>query len=80
LPVRSDRVCAVLGVLAERGHAQIPEVRDVLGVAHQSINALFQYLKRKALVRQQGTERGAPYLLTAEGQEVLAEMRRRRSA
>ena len=80
LPVRSDRVCAVLSLLAECGHLHITEVRDALCVAHQSINALFQYLKRKALVRQDGTERGAPYTLTAQGYEVLAEMQRRRAA
>ena len=57
LPVRSDRVCAVLALLAERGHAQITDVRDALGVARPSINALFQYLKRKSLVRE---GRGGP--------------------
>jgi DNA-binding MarR family transcriptional regulator len=80
LPVRSDRVCAVLGLLAERGHAQIPEVRDALGVAQLSINALFQYLKRKSLVRRDGDERRSPYVLTGRGLEVLVEMRRRRAA
>jgi DNA-binding MarR family transcriptional regulator len=80
LPVRSDRVFAVLGLLAERGHAQIPEVRDALGVAQLSINALFQYLKRKSLVRRDGDERRSPYVLTGRGREVLVEMRRRRAA
>jgi DNA-binding IclR family transcriptional regulator len=80
LPVRSDRVCAVLALLAERGHAQITEVRDALGVAHASINALFQYLKGKSLVRKNGREMRSPYVLTAHGHEVLAEMQRRRAA
>ena len=80
LPVRSDRVCAVLGLLAERGHAQIPEVGDALGVARLSINALFQYLKRKSLVRRDGDDPRSPYVLTGRGREVLAEMRRRRAA
>jgi DNA-binding PadR family transcriptional regulator len=80
LPVRSDRVCAVLGLLAERGHARIIDVRDALGVAQPSINALFQYLKRKALVRTDADELRSPYILTARGREVLAEMRRRRAA
>ncbi len=79
LPVRSDRVCAVLGLLAERGHAQITDVRDALGVAQPSINALFQYLKRKALVRKDGDEMRSPYVLTERGCEVLAEMQRRRA-
>jgi DNA-binding MarR family transcriptional regulator len=80
LPVRSDRVCAVLALLAERGHAQITDVRDTLGVQHSSINALFQYLKRKSLVRKDGQDLRSPYVLTAEGREVLAEMQRRRAA
>jgi predicted transcriptional regulator len=80
LPVRSDRVCAVLALLAERGQAQITDVRDALGVAHRSINALFQYLKRKALVRKDGQELRSPYVLTAHGHEILAEMQRRRAA
>lgn len=80
LPVRSDRVCAVLTVLAERGHAQIIEVRDALGIPHRSINALFQYLKRKSLVRKDGEETRSPYALTTHGREVLAEMQRRRAA
>ena len=80
LPVRSDRVCAVLTLLAERGHAQITDVRDTLGVAHSSINALFQYLKRKSLVRKDGEELRSPYVLTGRGREVLAEMQRRRAA
>jgi Mn-dependent DtxR family transcriptional regulator len=80
LPVRSDRACAVLALLAERGQAQIPEVRDALEVARTSINALFQYLKRKALVRRDETAAGSPYVLTERGREVLAEMQRRRAA
>jgi predicted transcriptional regulator len=79
LPVRSDRVCAVLTLLADRGHAQITDARDSLGVAQPSINALFQYLKRKALVRKDGTELRSPYVLTGRGREVLAEMQRRRA-
>jgi len=78
LPVRSDRVCAVLGLLAERGQVQITDVGDALGVAQPSINALFQYLKRKSLVRKDGEERHSPYALTERGREVLAEMQRRR--
>jgi hypothetical protein len=80
LPVRSDRVCAVLGLLAERGRAQITDVRDALGVAQPSINALFQYLKRKSLVRRDGGHPRSPYVLTGHGREVLAEMQRRRAA
>jgi DNA-binding MarR family transcriptional regulator len=80
LPVRSDRVCAVLALLAERGQAQITDVRDALDVAHRSINALFQYLKRKALVRKDGQELRSPYVLTPQGREILAEMQRRRAA
>jgi hypothetical protein len=77
MSVRSDRVCAVLALAAERRQVRIADVSDALGVARQSINALFQYLKRKALVAQEA--HGAPYVLTAHGREVLAEMQRRRA-
>jgi DNA-binding MarR family transcriptional regulator/predicted transcriptional regulator len=80
LVVRSDRVLAVLSLLAERGRAQITEVRDALGLPHRSINALFQYLKRKSLVRKDGKDLRAPYRLTDEGSEALAELRHRRAA
>jgi DNA-binding MarR family transcriptional regulator len=80
LPVRSDRVHAVLGLLAERGRAQITDARDALGVAQPSINALFQYLKRKSLLRKDGEEMRSHYVLTERGREVLAEMQRRRAA
>jgi len=80
LLVRSDRVLAVLSLLAERGRAQITEVRDALGVPHRSINALFQYLKRKSLVRKDGKDLRAPYRLTDEGSEALTELRHRRAA
>jgi DNA-binding IclR family transcriptional regulator len=80
LPVRSDRACAVLALLAERGHAQIPDVCAALGIARPSVNALLQYLKRKALVLRDAATPGAPYVLTPHGREVLAEMQRRRAA
>jgi DNA-binding IclR family transcriptional regulator len=80
LPVRSDRVLAVLSLLAEREVAQITEVRDALRVPHQSINALFQYLKRKRLVRKTGEDRRAPYALTEEGREALTDLLHRRAA
>ena len=79
LPVRSDRVCAVLGLLADRGRGQITEIGDALGVAQPSINALFQYLKRKSLVQKHGEELRSPYALTERGREVLTEMQRRRA-
>jgi len=80
LPVRSDRVFAVLSLLAERGGAQIIEVRDALRVPHRSINALFQYLKRKCLIRKEGENLRAPYALTDDGREVLTELHHRRAA
>jgi DNA-binding IclR family transcriptional regulator len=79
LPVRSDRVFAVLSLLSVQGRAQITEVRDALRVPHQSINALFQYLKRKCLVRKDGEGRRAPYALTDEGRETLTELHHRRA-
>jgi DNA-binding IclR family transcriptional regulator len=79
LPVRSDRVFAVLSFLAERERAHITEVRDALGVPHRSINALFQYLKRKCLVRKEVEDLRAPYTLTDEGREALTELHHRRA-
>jgi len=49
-------------------------VRDALGIAYASINALMQYLKRKRLVKKVGDELSAPYGLTDEGREALADM------
>jgi predicted transcriptional regulator len=80
LPVRSARVCAVLALLAERGPTQMTGVRDTLGIPHRSINALLQYLKRKALVQKDGEEQRSPYVLTPHGREVLSELQRRRAA
>jgi DNA-binding IclR family transcriptional regulator len=80
LAVRSDRVLSVLSHLAEHGCAQITEVRDALGIPHRSINALFQYLKRKSLVRKNGKELRSPYALTDEGREALTELHHRRAA
>lgn len=50
------------------------ELRDTLGIAHASMNALMQYLKRKRLVTKVGGELTAPYELTDEGRRALAEM------
>src|SRR5262245_21378435 len=79
LPVRSDRVFAVLSFLAEHGRAQITEVRDALAIPHRSINALVQYLKRKHLVRKEGEDLRAPYALSDQGHEALTELHRRRA-
>lgn len=80
LAVRSDRVLTVLSLLAERGCAQITEVGDALGIPHPTINALFQYLKRKCLVCKSGKELRSPYTLTDEGREALRELHRIRAA
>ncbi len=74
LVVRSDRVRDVLSCLSERGEARIKDLRDALGIAKASMNALMQYLKRKKLVKKIGDELSAPYRLTDEGREALAEM------
>jgi Mn-dependent DtxR family transcriptional regulator len=80
LPVESDRVRAVLSVILDEGSLRIRDVRDVLKIPHDSINALMQYLKRKALVQKANQEFNAPYLLTDKGHEALAEMTRRHAA
>lgn len=78
LPVRSDRVLAVLSLLEQRGRLRITEVRDALATEHQSINALFQYLKRKSLVRKTGRALRSPYALTSKGRDALAGLLKRR--
>jgi DNA-binding IclR family transcriptional regulator len=80
LPAESDRVRKVLSAIRDAGALRIRDVTDVLGVPHQSINALMQYLKRKHLIRKTDQEFGAPYSLTDEGHAALAEMTRRHAA
>lgn len=74
LRVKSDRVYDVLSHLSDNGQARIKDVRDALGIAPASINALMQYLKRKQLVRKIGEELGSAYELTDDGRAALAEM------
>ena len=74
LVVKSDRVRDVLSYLSDHSEARIIDVRDALGIAYASINALMQYLKRKRLVKKVGDELSAPYGLTDEGREALADM------
>jgi predicted transcriptional regulator len=81
LPVESDRIRKVLLAILDSGALRIRDVTDVLRVVpHQSINALMQYLKRKHLVKKAGQAFDAPYSLTDEGREALAEMTRRHAA
>ena len=77
LKVKSDRVRDVLSYIAEQGEARIRDVRDALGVPQASMNALMQYLKRRGLVRKVSGDLSAPYELTREGNDTLAEMFRR---
>ncbi|MSO93999.1 MAG: hypothetical protein EXQ86_11455 [Rhodospirillales bacterium] len=77
LKVKSDRVRRVLSYLRRRGRARVLDVQKALDVPQAPMNALMQYLKRRGLVRNVSGERRAPYELTAEGQETLAEMIRR---
>ena len=77
LMVRSDRSFRVLSFIAERSEVRIMEIRDALGIPHDSMNAFMQYLKRRGLVRKVKPERNAPYELTTEGSDTLGEMIRR---
>lgn len=79
LPVESERVRKVLSAISDSGELRIKDVTNALSVPHQSINALMQYLKRKRLVRKNGSELHSPYALTAQGVAALAEMRRSRA-
>jgi predicted transcriptional regulator len=80
LPAKSDRIRKVLSVISNSGAVRIIDVANILGVPHQSLNALIQYLKRKQLVKKTGQEFSAPYSLTGEGHAALAEMTRRYAA
>jgi ParB-like chromosome segregation protein Spo0J/predicted transcriptional regulator len=80
LPAHSERIRKVLSAIWDSRTLRIKDVADVLGVPHQSINALMQYLKRKQLVKKTGQEFSAPYSLTGEGRAALAEMTRRHAA
>lgn len=77
LMVRSDRSFRVLSFIAERSEVRIKEARDELGIPHNSMNALMQYLKRRGLVRKVKRDVTAPYELTTEGCNTLGEMIRR---
>jgi DNA-binding IclR family transcriptional regulator len=77
LPVESDRVRAVLSTIHDAGPLRIVDVTELLRMPRQSLNALFQYLKRKQLVTKVGDDFYAPYSLTDHGRAMLKEMTRR---
>ena len=77
LPVKSQRVQAVLTFMAEHGEVRTRDVGLALGIARQSMNALMQYLKRKGLARKAGRDLNAPHALTDAGKETLSAMTRR---
>jgi predicted transcriptional regulator len=79
LPVESERVLTVLLHISTAGQLRIRDLSGMLGIPLTSINALFQYLKRKSLVQKQGRSLQAPYMLTDLGNRALAEMIRRRA-
>ncbi len=56
------------------GPTRTRDIGLTLGLRHQSLNALMQYLKRKNAVRTQSDTRFAPYQLTPDGREMLAAM------
>jgi predicted transcriptional regulator len=77
LKVRSERVLAVLSLMARVGEVRIRNLADALEIPHRSANALIQYLKRRGLVRKTGGGPKAPYALTDEGRGTLEELIRR---
>ena len=79
LPVESERILTVLSHLSTAGELRIRDIGGMLGLPLASINALFQYLKRKSLVEKQSRSLQAPYMLTKQGSQTLAEMIRRRA-
>src|ERR1035441_7032339 len=80
LPVESDRVRAVLSAIRDARSLRIRDLKIALKIPHPSINALMQYLKRKALVQKTSQEQAAPYSLTEKGFDALTEMARRHAA
>ena len=79
LPVRSDRIRAVLSYMSEHGKVRTRDIGYDLAIARQSMNGLMQYLKGKSLVRKPGKGLRDPYVLTDEGNATLSEMMRRNS-
>jgi Mn-dependent DtxR family transcriptional regulator len=77
LPVESGRVRVVLSTLRDCETLRIRDATEQLGIPHQSLNALFQYLKRKRLIAKTGNGLNAPYSLTDDGRATLTEMIRR---
>lgn len=75
-PFRSDRIRDVLSYLASHGPTRTRDIGLILGLRHQSLNALMQYLKRRKAVRTVNDTRFAPYELTPDGREMLAAMQR----
>jgi DNA-binding IclR family transcriptional regulator len=69
-----------LAVVADAGGIHVRDISDALGLPRQSVNALMQYLKRKALVEQTGEKAGSPYALTEAGRSTLSQMTQRRAA
>jgi Mn-dependent DtxR family transcriptional regulator len=77
LPVESDRVRVVLSTIRDNGSLRIRDATERLRIPHQSLNALFQYLKRKQLIAKVHDDLHAPYSLTDDGRATLTEMIRR---
>ena len=77
LPVESGRVRVVLSAIRDCGSLRIRDATERLRIPHQSLNALFQYLKRKRLIAKTGNDLHAPYSLTDDGCAALKEMIRR---
>ncbi len=76
LQFRSSRVLAVFACLDRDGPIRTRDVGLALGIPQPVINGLMQNLKRKGMVRTATAERHSPYVLTADGVEMLAAMRR----
>ncbi len=80
LPVKSDRVRAVMQTISDAGELRIRDVKVLTKIPQRSINALMQYLKRRRLVAKAEDRFDAPYSLTELGSATLAEMTLRRAA
>jgi hypothetical protein len=80
LPVKSDRVRAVMQTISDAGELRIRDVKVLTKIPQRSINVLMQYLKRRRLLAKGDDRFEAPYSLTELGRATLAEMTVRRAA
>ncbi|MDD3153506.1 MAG: metal-dependent transcriptional regulator [Victivallaceae bacterium] len=74
-----DYLEAIAGIIEEKKHAYTRDVSEKLEVSSSSVSSALQTLVERGMVRP-SPQRGAPILLTGEGAERAAVIRRRHEA